>query len=658
MRVPDMLARMTPHTPVIPVVPAKWSADDSARLYQVELWGQGYFAVGPDGRMRIRPDRTPDTEIDLMEVVEGLADRELSPPLLIRFSDILADRLRALHDAFQDAIRQNDYAGHYVAVFPIKVNQQRSVVEEVYRYGRDYAFGLEVGSKPELLAAMAMTDERSERLIICNGFKDDAYIEAVILSTKLGRNIIPVIEKFSELNLVLKHAQAYGVRPNIGVRVKLASQGAGRWSDSAGERSKFGLFVSEILDMVELLAAHDMLDCLSLLHCHPGSQIQDIRRLKDAIGELGHVYAELLQLGVPLQYVDVGGGLGVDYDGSRTGLGSSMNYTMEEYAAEVVYRLGSVCSERDVPQPTIISESGRAMAAYQSVLVINVLGASGPRTTHAPPLDVDAGEHVPQPIRDLVHAFADVSDNRLVEGYHDAVQARDQALELFKLGYLSLEQRGLAERLFWATCARIHDMAHELERMPEELQPLEEILSETYFCNFSVFQSLPDSWAIGQLFPIVPIHRLDERPTHRAVLADMTCDSDGKIDRFVNLDEERRVLEVHELRKGENYFLGAFLVGAYQETLGDLHNLFGDTNVVHVRLHEEGGWWIEETVKGDSARDVLGYMRYDVDRLVPRVVKDCETAVREGRMTLPESRVLVRFYESALNGYTYLGVDS
>ncbi len=653
-----MLARMTPQTPVVPMVPAKWSSADSARLYQVELWGQGYFAVGSDGRMRIRPDRTPDTEIDLMEVVEGLADRELSPPLLIRFSDILADRLRALHDAFQDAIRQNDYAGRYLAVFPIKVNQQRSVVEEVYRYGRDYAFGLEVGSKPELLAAMAMTDERSERLIICNGFKDDAYIEAVILSTKLGRNIIPVIEKFSELNLVLKHAQAYGVRPNIGVRVKLASQGAGRWSDSAGERSKFGLFVSEILDMVELLAAHDMLDCLSLLHCHPGSQIQDIRRLKDAIGELGHVYAELLQLGVPLQYVDVGGGLGVDYDGSRTGLGSSMNYTMEEYAAEVVYRLGSVCSERDVPQPTIISESGRAMAAYQSVLVINVLGASGPRTTHAPPLDVDAGEDVPQPIRDLVHAFADVSANRLVEAYHDAVQGRDEALDLFKLGYLSLEQRGLAERLFWATCARVHDMAQELERMPEELQPLEEILSETYFCNFSVFQSLPDSWAIGQLFPIMPIHRLDERPTHRAVLADMTCDSDGKVDRFVNLDEERRVLEVHELRKGENYFLGAFLVGAYQETLGDLHNLFGDTNVVHVRLHEEGGWWIEETVKGDSARDVLGYMRYEVDRLVPRVVKDCETAVREGRMTVPESRVLVRFYESALNGYTYLGVGT
>lgn len=649
---------MTGKTPVVPFVPVAWSTEDSARLYQVPLWSQGYFAVGTDGRVRVRPDRTRDTEIDLMGVVESLAERELSPPLLIRFSDILADRLRALHDAFQTAIEENGYDGRYLAVFPIKVNQQRLVVEEVYRYGRDYQVGLEVGSKPELLAAMAITDDGPERLIICNGFKDDTYIEAVILSAKLGRNIIPVIEKFSELRLVLKHARAYGVRPRLGVRMKLASRGVGRWSDSAGERSKFGLSACEILDMVELLAVHDMLDCLTLLHCHPGSQIQDIRQLKEAIGELGHVYAELVKLGVPLEYVDVGGGLGVDYDGSQTNTESSMNYTMEEYAAEVVYRLGSVCNERDVPKPTIVSESGRAMAAYQSVLVINVVGASGPRTTVAPPLDTDGAEDVPQPIRDLANAFRDVSADKLVEAYHDAMQGRDEALDLFKLGYLSLEQRGMAERLFWAICARVQDLAQKLDRMPEELLPLEEILSETYFCNFSVFQSLPDSWAIGQLFPIMPIHRLDERPTHRAVLADMTCDSDGKIDRFSSIDDVRRVLEVHELRKGEHYFLAAFLVGAYQETLGDLHNLFGDTHVVHVRLDEEGGWWIEETVKGDSARDVLGYMRYDVDGIIPRLVKDCDTAVREGRMTLAESRVLIRFYESALNGYTYLELEA
>ena len=636
---------------------AGWTASDAAELYQVASWGQGYFAVGEDGRVRVRPDRTSGTEIDLMEVVEGLSDRELSPPLLIRFSDILADRLLALHDAFETAIEQHAYDGDYLAVYPIKVNQQRSVVEEVYRYGQEYAFGLEVGSKPELLAAMAMTDEASDRLIICNGFKDDAYIEAVILSMKLGRNIIPVVEKFSELLLIIKHAEAYGVRPRIGVRVKLSSQGAGRWRDSAGERSKFGLFVSEVLEMVETLAAHDMIDCLALLHCHPGSQIQDIRILKEAVSELGQVYAELVEIGVPLEYVDVGGGLGVDYDGSRTNVESSVNYTMEEYAAEVVYRLDSVCSGRGVRKPTILSESGRAMAAYQSVLVINVLGASGPRTTHSAPLEFDDLTDAPPPVRDLANAYSEVCEERLVDVYHDALQGRDEALDLFKLGYLSLEQRSLAERLFWATCARVHDLALELDHVPEELQALEELLSDTYFLNMSVFQSLPDAWAIGQLFPIMPIHRLDERPTHRAVLADMTCDSDGKIDQFVDLHDVRRVLEVHEIRKGEQYYLAAFLVGAYQETLGDLHNLFGDTNVVHVRLHEEGGWWIEETVKGDTARDVLRYMRYEVDRLVPRLVRDCELAVREGRLSLKESRLLVRFYEAALNGSTYLEVD-
>lgn len=636
---------------------SEWSTSEAERLYQMDRWGQGYFGVGDDGRVRVRPDRTTEREIDLLEVVEGLAERDLAPPLLIRFSDILADRLRALHDAFASAIAENGYAGRYVAVYPIKVNQQRPVVEEVYRYGREFDFGLEVGSKPELLAVMAMTDEAEERLIICNGFKDDEYIEGVILSTKLGRNIIPVVEKFSELKLILKHASAYDVRPKIGVRVKLASQGAGRWRDSAGERSKFGLFVSEILDMVELLAANDMLDCLKLIHCHPGSQIQDIRRLKEAIGELGHVYAELVKLGVPLEYVDVGGGLGVDYDGSRTTFDSSMNYTMQEYAAEVVYRLASVCDERDVPHPTIISESGRAMTAYQSVLVINVLGASGPRTSHGPPVDIEDSEELPPPLRDLAVAHADATAERAVEVYHDAVQARDEAMNLFKLGYLSLEHRGMAERLFWSLCSRVHDMANDLERIPEELEPLEEILSEIYFCNFSLFQSLPDSWAIDQLFPILPIQRLDERPTHRAVLADMTCDSDGKIDRFVDLQDVRKTLEVHELLPGEDYYLAVFLVGAYQETLGDLHNLFGDTNVVHVRLHEEGGWWIEETVKGDTSRDVLGYMQYDVAKLVPRIVRDCEVAVRAGRMTLPESRVLKKFYETALDGYTYLESD-
>jgi arginine decarboxylase len=501
---------------------------------------------------------------------------------------------------------------------------------------------------------MAMTEESPQRLIICNGFKDDSYIEAVILSTKLGRNIIPVVENFSELRLLLKHADRYGVKPKIGVRVKLASQGAGRWRDSAGEKSKFGLFVSEVLEMVELLTAHGMLDCLKLVHCHTGSQIQDIRRLKEAIGELGHIYAELVRLGVGIEYVDVGGGLGVDYDGSQTNFPSSMNYTIREYANEVVYRIASVCNDREVPHPTIISESGRAMAAYQSILVVNVLGAAGPRTTYSASVDVSDDEDLPQPIRDLVGAYGSVHERTLVEAYHDAVQGREQALNLFNLGYLSLELRGLAEQLFWATCARVADMAGRLDEPPEELAELEEILSETYFCNFSLFQSLPDSWAIGQMFPIMPIHRLDEEPTHRAVLADMTCDSDGKIDRFVDVRDVKKSLELHDLRAGEDYYLAVFLVGAYQETLGDLHNLFGDTHVVHIGLHEEGGWSIDEFVKGDTAREVLGYMQYRVDGLYPRLVRDCESAVRAGRMTLPETRTLLRFYQNALDGYTYL----
>jgi arginine decarboxylase len=636
----------------------RWTYEDSAELYRVDAWGQGYFAVSSEGHLVVRPGVEGEEEIDLLEVVEGLGERDLSPPLLIRFSDILAHRLKTLREAFAAAIVENEYRGSYLAAYPIKVNQQRPVVEEVFRYGSEYDFGLEVGSKPELLAVMALTGGASERLIVCNGFKDDGYIEAAVLAAKLGRRIVPVVEDFGELRLILKHARNHSVRPAIGVRVKLASQGAGRWRGSAGEKSKFGLFVSEILEMVELLSAHDMLDCLQLVHCHPGSQIHDIDRLKDAIGELGHVYAELIRLGAPVRYVDVGGGLGVDYEGTQSTSESSVNYTLEEYAREVVYRLGSVCNEREVAHPTIVSESGRAISAYQSVLVFNVLGSSGPRTTYPDPFPQSgayaAGDDVPQPIRDLLFAYDAVSEQRLVECYHDATRAREEALNLFNLGYLSLEHRGLAEQLFWGTCARVQDQARALDDMPEELESLDDILSETYFCNFSVFQSLPDAWAIDQVFPVMPIHRLDERPTHRAVLADVTCDSDGQISRFV---DGRSTIDVHALEPDSSYFLAVFLVGAYQEALGDLHNLFGDTHVVHVRLHEEGGWWIEESVEGDTARAVLGYMQYDAERLQPLLARDCEVAVREGRMTVAETRMLMRFYQAELSGYTYLEAD-
>jgi arginine decarboxylase len=634
-----------------------WRVEDSLELYLVNAWGKGYFSINEAGRVVVRPDTQPGNEIDLYDVVEGLKARDLTTPVVVRFSDILAHRLKHMHAAFAQAIVENDYKNRYAAVYPIKVNQQRLVVEEVYRYGREFGFGLEVGSKPELLAVMAMTENAPERLIICNGFKDDSYIEAVTLATKLGRTIIPVVENFAELGLILKHAQTYGVRPRMGVRVKLFSEGSGRWRESAGEKSKFGLFITEIVELFNVLKSHDMLDCLQLVHCHPGSQLQDIRRVKDAINELAHVYAELKLMGAGLQYIDVGGGLGVDYDGSGTNFSSSMNYTLNEYASDVVYRVASVCNARDIPHPMIISESGRAVAAYHSVLIFDALGSSALdkfQVTGHETEDYNGARELPPPVHDLAVAYRSVSERRLVECYHDALTAREQVLQMFNLGLLSLEFRALAERLYWATCARIRDACRKLDRRPEELEDLESILSDTYFCNFSVFQSLPDSWAIDQLFPIMPIHRLDERPTRLGVLADITCDSDGKIDRFVSLRDVKRTLELHELKDGEKYYLAAFLVGAYQETLGDLHNLFGDTHVVHIRLHDEGGWWIEEIVKGDTANKVLEYMEYDVAELAPALARDCERAIRDGRMTIAESQMLKRFYDIELDGYAYL----
>ena len=633
-----------------------WSVTDSVELYHVNAWGHGYFGINDAGHVTVRPEQVADREIDLFEVVQGLKARELTTPVVVRFSGILAHRLRKLNEAFARAIAENDYRNRYAAVSPIKVNQQRLVVEEVYRYGAEFGFGLEAGSKPELLAVMAMTENSPDRLIVCNGFKDDSYIETAMLATKLGRTIVPVVENFSELDLILKHADRLGVKPKIGIRVKLASEGSGRWRDSAGEKSKFGLFITEILEAVEVLKQRGMLDCLKLVHCHPGSQLQDIRRVKEAINELAHVYAELKLLGAGLEYIDVGGGLGVDYDGSGTNYASSMNYDMQEYASDVVYRVASVCNARGIEHPVIVSESGRAIAAHHSVLIFNTLGTSALDKFHVTGREDQqyADRSLPQPVQDLIGAYREVSDRTLVECWHDALTAREQCLQMFKLGLLSLEFRGLAERLYWATCAKIRDHARKLEETPEELEDLENILSDIYFCNMSVFQSLPDSWAIDQLFPIMPIHRLEECPQRRAVLADITCDSDGKIDRFVSHREVKRTLELHDYRAGEEYYLAAFLVGAYQETLGDLHNLFGDTHVVHIRLADDGTWCIDEVVMGDTANRVLEYMEYDVAELYPALARDCERAIRAGRMTVAESQALKRFYEGELNGYAYL----
>ncbi len=643
--------------PLRGVLEDAWTIEDSAELYDILAWGKGYFGINKQGNVIVRPAQTDTQTIDLMEVVSGLKERGITSPVILRFSDILAHRMRDLANAFAQAISENDYKGKYAAVYPIKVNQQRHVIEEVYSYGHEFGFGLEVGSKPELLAVLGMTASTPDRPIICNGFKDEEYIEGAILATKLGRNIIPVVENIGELALIVRHADRYQVRPKIGVRVKLAARGVGRWRTSAGAKSKFGLFVTEVLEVFEYLKARNMEDCLQLLHCHLGSQIYDIRHIKVAINELSQVYVGLAKLGAGLRYIDVGGGLGVDYDGSQTNFESSTNYSLTEYANDIVYRVKSVCDDNDVPHPTIISESGRAMVAHHSVLVFNVLGKTGFDQFSVPSAheqENSGAEEIPQPILDLSSAYNEVNERRLVECYHDAVQARDEAMNLFNLGYMSLRLRGVAERLFWATCAKVRDKARSLESLPEELEELEVILSDTYFCNFSLFQSLPDSWAVDQLFPLMPLHKLDQEPKRRAVLADITCDSDGKVDRFCDRRDIRKTLELHDFAEGDEYYLGAFLVGAYQETLGDLHNLFGDTHVVHIRLDSDGEWWIDEIVEGDTVREVLSYMQFDVDKLYREMRRDCEFAVRSNRMTLAESQSLLKFYENGLGGYTYL----
>jgi len=635
----------------------KWSAEDSARLYGLVDWGKGYFGANEAGRLTVMPSKDPGRQIDLYEVVAGLRERDIHTPVLVRFSGVLAHRLREIRAAFDKAIADHDYKGSYSCVYPIKVNQQKHVCEEIRNLGAQLNFGLEAGSKPELLAVLGLTDGLDQMPIVCNGFKDDEFIEMVVLAAKLGRNIIPVVEKFSELELICKHAEKYGVRPRIGIRVKLSSRGAGRWESSAGVRSKFGLFISEVLEALEYLKERNMADCLEMLHCHVGSQLYDIRYLKNAVNELAHVYTELRRLGAGMNTIDIGGGMGVDYDGSQSAWDSSINYSVEEYAADAVYRIKTVCDDADCPHPMIISESGRAMVAYHSVLVVDVLGMS--KFSSSPGLDrikeqMKAETEPPQPVLDLIDAHERLGDRNLVEVYHDSVQARDEAMSLFSLGYMSLPMRAASERLFWAVAQRILEKVSKKGEIPEEFADLPEVLSDIYFCNFSLFQSMPDSWAIDQLFPICPIHRLNEEPTRRAILADITCDSDGKIDHFVDKRVEKKTLEVHELREGEQYFLGVFLLGAYQEILGDLHNLLGDTHAVHVSVDERGEWYIEEVIEGDSVKEVLSYVQFDAEDMRRAMRKSIESAVRVKRLTVPEGQSLLNFYEAGLEGYTYL----
>jgi arginine decarboxylase len=625
-----------------------WTIKDSTELYNVNGWGRGFFSINEAGNLEVTPSGAGSQPIDLKELVDDLRSRGLSLPILIRFSDILRTRVEQLFTAFQQAIAESDYHGVYRGVYPIKVNQQRHVVEELLEYGSPFNLGIEAGSKPELLVALAL-QENPEALVLCNGYKDRAFIETALLAQKLGRKVIITIDRMGELDTILAAAVDLGVRPVIGLRARLTTKGAGKWVESTGDRSKFGLTTAELVGTVERLAAEGMLDCLQLLHFHIGSQITNIRAVKDALREASRIFVELHSLGANMRYLDCGGGLGVDYDGSQTNFHSSINYTLQEYASDIVSQVAEACNARGVPHPDIVTESGRALVAYHSVLVYNVLatneilGGRVPRTL---------GEDEHPVIRQLWETYAGVSRKNFQEAYHDALQIKEEAITAFNLGVLDLKARARVEELFWATCERILKIVRDLSYVPDELEGLEKQLSDTYYCNFSVFQSIPDHWAVRQLFPTVPIHRLNRHPQRRAVIADLTCDSDGKIDEFIDLRDVKHVLELHN-PNGSEYLLGTFLVGAYQEILGDLHNLFGDTDAVHVR-HDGDDYRVEHVVEGDSVAEVLSYVQYSKEDLVSRVRRAVEVALRERRITMAESGRFMKRYEEALEGYTYL----
>ncbi|MDX2242558.1 MAG: biosynthetic arginine decarboxylase [Leptolyngbyaceae cyanobacterium bins.302] len=637
-----------------------WTIEDSEELYQITGWGEPYFSINAAGHVTVSPQGDRGGSLDLFELVNGLQKRNLNLPLLIRFSDILEDRIERLNAAFAKAIARYNYDGVYKGVFPVKCNQQRHLVESLVKFGKPYQFGLEAGSKPELMIALANL-KTPGALLICNGYKDHEYIEMAILAQQLGKIAIIVLEQIEEVPMVIAASRKLGISPVVGVRAKLSSKGIGRWGTSAGDRAKFGLTIPEILQTVEMLREAELLDSLQLLHYHIGSQISSISVIKDAIREASQVYVELAKLGANMRYLDVGGGLGVDYDGSKTNFYASKNYNMQNYAYDIVAEVKEACDERQLPVPTLISESGRAIASHQSVLVFNVLGTSDVPTGAPEPLR--EGEHLI--IRNLWETYSSITVETYQEAFHDAAQFKEEAVSLFNFGYVSLPERARAERLYWACCEKILEIARQQEYVPDDLEDLEKIMASIYYINLSVFQSAPDSWAIDQLFPIMPIHRLDEEPTQRATLADLTCDSDGKIDQFIDLRDVKHVLELHTLipctgvsqnappPSHEPYYLGMFLSGAYQEIIGNLHNLFGDTNAIHITLTPKG-YQIDHVVKGDTMTEVLGYVQYDSEDLVESIRQQTEQALQEKRITIEESQLLLQNYERSLTRYTYL----
>ena len=628
----------------------QWSIDEARELYNILNWGKGFFDINTRGDVVVRPEKTSDKFLDIKELVDELRLREISPPVLIRFTDILKKRIEEIQKSFQAAIKEYGYQGEYIGVYPIKVNQSKQVVEDIIEFGRPYRFGLEAGSKPELLIVVASLDTKGAP-IICNGYKDTEFIEIALWALKLGRKVFIVVEKPSELDTIIKVSARLKVKPLIGIRAKLAARGRGKWEGSGGDRSKFGLLPEEMLDAVQKLKKHGMLDSLQLLHFHLGSQITSIQSIKEALRESTRLFVELSRLGVNIRYFDVGGGLAVDYDGSMTNFSSSANYTLQEYAADIVSALAEICQENGIAHPTIISESGRALVAYHSILVFNILGISEFSTDmEVPTLPKDA----PESLTSMKQLLDQLSVKNFQESYHDAIQIRDETLTLFNVGILSLEHRAVVEKLFWLICHKIAKIIDGLDYVPDELENLQAFISDTYYGNLSVFQSLPDHWAVKQLFPMMPIHRHTERPVRKATLADITCDSDGKVDQFIDLRDVKSTIDLHELLSNQPYYLGAFLVGAYQEILGDLHNLFGDTHTVHVSVTGKNKYRIDKIVEGDTVRDVLAYMQYQKRDLMVMIRQAVEESIEKRRLSIKESARIQRFLEEGIEGYTYL----
>ena len=627
----------------------KWRIEDSAELYNIQGWGLDYFSINEKGHMAVTPKKN-EAAVDLKELMDELILRDVEAPVLLRFPDILDNRIEKISNCFKIAAEEYGYNAQNYIIYPIKVNQMRHVVEEIVSHGKKFNIGLEAGSKPELHAVLAI-NTTNDSLIICNGYKDEDYLQLALLAQKMGKRIFIVVEKLNELKLVTELAKKIKIRPNIGIRIKLASAGSGKWEESGGDVSKFGLSSSELLEAIDFLNKSKMEDCLKLIHFHIGSQITKIRRIKNALREASQFYVQMRNFGFNIEFVDIGGGLGVDYDGTRSsGSGSSMNYSIQEYVNDSVSTLVDACEKNNIPQPNIITESGRSLAAHHSVLVFQALETA---TLPEWEEDEELPENAHDMVKELYELWDEMNQTRLIETWHDAQQIREESLDLFSLGLLDLVTRAQVEKLYWSIAREVFQMAMNMKHAPEELRKISKMLPDKYFCNFSLFQSLPDSWAIDQIFPIVPISRLDEKPSRTATLQDITCDSDGKIDNFINMRNYTYHLPVHTLNKKEPYFIGVFLVGAYQEILGDLHNLFGDTNIVHISVDKDGHY-IEQIIDGETIADVLEYVQYSPKKLVRTVESWVTSAVKEEKITVEEGREFLSTYRSGLYGYTYL----